>query len=240
MVPCPRHSPHSIPAPLRLYIARDNDAAGRKAAQWLRERGPRRRHRNPRPRAGPWRLQPRSLPSRPRPDAGPSRESAHPLLTAWISARCSAAPIRGGECVQRHFGSFGAAPEGRAAFRLRRRCASAGKEPRMRPSRTAICRRRGRVAMAPANYFPPPPKEGRLCSAKQNSCPAPSSAALRPRKRPPHAAGRVGTPGGATRLRRRPRDRREGRDRRGSILRPERHPPCQRHSYYPFPSPTAD
>ena len=66
-----------------------------------------------------------------------------------------AAPIRGGE-PQRHLGSVGAAPEGRRAFRLRRRCASAGKEPRMRPSRAAICRRRSRVAMAPASYFPPP------------------------------------------------------------------------------------
>ena len=66
-----------------------------------------------------------------------------------------AAPIRGGE-PQCHFGSFGAAPEGRRAFRLRGRCASAGKEPRMRPSRAAICRRRSRVAMAPASYFPPP------------------------------------------------------------------------------------
>jgi hypothetical protein len=34
--------------------------------------------------------------------------------------------------------------------------------------------------MALANYFPPLPKEGRLCIAKQNSCPAPSSALLCP------------------------------------------------------------
>jgi hypothetical protein len=37
-----------------------------------------------------------------------------------------------------------------------------------------------RSATARFNYFPPPPKEGRLCIAKQNSCPAPSCAALRP------------------------------------------------------------
>ena len=84
-------------------------------------------------------------------------------------------------------------------------CLLAGrKRAAQRPSRAAICRRRraaetcsreaeaglSRVAMAPANYFPPPPARGRLCIAKQNSCPAPSSAALRP-------CG----PAGATRLR---------------------------------------
>src|SRR5437879_1337602 len=37
-----------------------------------------------------------------------------------------------------------------------------------------------RFAMARSNYFPPPPQAGRLCIAKQNSCPAPSSALLRP------------------------------------------------------------
>jgi hypothetical protein len=72
-----------------------------------------------------------------------------------------------------------------------------------------------RFGMAPGNYFPPPPQvfvyratrdriceEGRLCSAKQNSCPAAilrCAPALRVRNR----------------LRLRPRDRREGRDERG-------------------------
>ena len=37
-----------------------------------------------------------------------------------------------------------------------------------------------RFAMARSNYFPPPPEGGRLCIAKQNSWPAPSSALLRP------------------------------------------------------------
>jgi hypothetical protein len=37
MVPCPRHSP--IASLLRLYVARDNDAAGLKAAERLHERG---------------------------------------------------------------------------------------------------------------------------------------------------------------------------------------------------------
>ena len=51
------------PALRRLYVARDNDAAGFHAAERLRERGAA-GHRRPRPRAGPCRLQSRSLPSR--------------------------------------------------------------------------------------------------------------------------------------------------------------------------------
>ena len=122
-----------------------------------------------------------------------------------------AAPIRGGE-PQGHFGSSAPRRKEGAAFRLRRRCASAGKEPRMRPSRAAICRRRSRVAMAPANYFPPPPRPQRasMGSLHQPGFASPSKIAAQ--RHPPRA--RAG-PGGATRLRRRPRDRREGRDRRG-------------------------
>jgi hypothetical protein len=37
MVPCPRHSP--IASLRRLYVARDNDAAGLRAAHRLHERG---------------------------------------------------------------------------------------------------------------------------------------------------------------------------------------------------------
>src|SRR6267378_3782268 len=59
-----------------------------------------------------------------------------------------------------------------------------------------------RFAMARSNYFPPPPEEGRLCIAKQNSRPAPSSAALRPSRVQTVSAPRQG-------------DRREGRDERG-------------------------
>ena len=83
------------PAPVglrRLYVARDNDAAGLKAAQPAARTRPRRRHRNPRARAGPWRLQPRSLPSRRRQHAGASRGSARPLRPDALSARCS--PLR--------------------------------------------------------------------------------------------------------------------------------------------------
>jgi hypothetical protein len=69
----------------------------------------------------------------------------------------SAAPIRGGE-FHRHFGSFGGVPEEGAAFRLPA-ATCLGPDERgaaRRPSRAAICRRRSRVAMAPASYFPPP------------------------------------------------------------------------------------
>ena len=80
------------PALRRLYVARDKDAAGLKAAKRLRERGRRRRYRNPRARAGPWRLQPRPLPSRPRGHAGASRGSARPLRPDALSARYT--PLR--------------------------------------------------------------------------------------------------------------------------------------------------
>jgi hypothetical protein len=39
MVPRPRRSPHSISGLRRLYVARDNDAAGLKAAHRLHQRG---------------------------------------------------------------------------------------------------------------------------------------------------------------------------------------------------------
>ena len=62
-----------------------------------------------------------------------------------------------------------------------------GAAPRMRPSRAAICRRR-RAASRPEpgcngafQLFSAAARRGRLCIAKQNSWPAPSSAALRPR-----------------------------------------------------------
>ena len=63
----------------------------------------RRRHRNPRSRAGLWRLQPRSLPSRPRQHAGASRGSAVPPdRTRFLPDARRSDP--GGE-PQRHFGS---------------------------------------------------------------------------------------------------------------------------------------
>ena len=61
-------------------------------------------------------------------------------------------------------------------------------------------------AMASGNYFPPPGQSARLCIAKQNSRPPPSSAALRPCRQAGAGAGRV---------RPRQEDRREGRDGRG-------------------------
>ncbi len=70
----------------RLYVARDNDAAGLKAAHASARTRHSRRDRNPRARAGPWRLQPRPLPSRPREHAGPSHGSARPLRPEALSA----------------------------------------------------------------------------------------------------------------------------------------------------------
>ncbi len=75
------------PALRRLYVARDNDAAGLRAATAAARTRHRRRYRNPRTRAGPWRLQPRPLPSRPRGHAGTSRRSARPLRPDALSAR---------------------------------------------------------------------------------------------------------------------------------------------------------
>ena len=108
------------PALRRLYVARDNDAAGLKAARTAARTRPRRRHRNPRARAGPWRLQPRSLPSRPRRHAGASRGSARPLRPDALSARCS--PLRSA-AVSPSVISVHSAPRRKegAAFRLRRR-----------------------------------------------------------------------------------------------------------------------
>ena len=95
-----------------------------------------------------------------------------------------AASIRGGE-THCHFGSFGATPEGEAAFVGGDGVPWPEKEPRMRPSRAAICRSRNGLAMAAADHFPPP-GTARLCSAKQNARRPPSSAvaaALRVRPR---------------------------------------------------------
>ena len=142
------------PALLRLYVARDNDAAGLKAATRLHERGIAARDRSPRARAGPWRLQPRSLPSRPRGHAGTSRGSARPLRPDALSARYT--PLRSAAVSPSVISVHSAPRRKEERLSCARRCASAGKEPRMRPSRAAICRRRSRVAMAPANYFPPP------------------------------------------------------------------------------------
>ena len=127
------------PALRRLYVARDNDAAGLHAAERLRERG-RRRHRNPRARAGPWRLQPRSLPSRPRRHAARISRISSSRPTGCDFCPMIAAPIRGGEASR--CGSLGAAPEGRTAFVCGGGVPQPEKEPRVRPSRAAICRRR--------------------------------------------------------------------------------------------------
>ena len=138
---------------LRLYIARDNDAAGLRAAQRLRERGIAAgiEIRELVPVHGDFNLDLCRL--------GPDRMLAHLADQLVPSDRTRfvpmhAARIPGGEPsvipVHRHRAGR------RSGFRARGRCASAGKEPRMRPSRAAICRPRSRLAMAPANYFPPP------------------------------------------------------------------------------------
>ncbi|HZU88393.1 MAG TPA: toprim domain-containing protein [Stellaceae bacterium] len=74
----------------RLYVARDNDAAGLMAANRLHERAARTRarlrHRSPRPRAGPWRLQRRSLPPRPYGHVRASRVAARPCRSRAFPA----------------------------------------------------------------------------------------------------------------------------------------------------------
>ena len=80
--------PASAPPLCRPRQRRGRSPGGAKAARTRH----RRRHRNPRARAGPWRLQPRPVPSRPRGHAGPSRGSARPLRSDALSARCS--PLR--------------------------------------------------------------------------------------------------------------------------------------------------
>jgi YspA, cpYpsA-related SLOG family len=57
--------------------------------------------------------------------------------------------------------------------------------------------------MAGADHFPPPPRMGRLCSAKQNARRPPSStfaAALRVRQAPRHVLLHGGSPPGAERI----------------------------------------
>ena len=68
----------------RLYVARDNDAAGLIAAERLHDRGARGRHRCPRPRAGPCRLQRRSAAV-----SAPAAMLAH-LCRAARPGRCDA------------------------------------------------------------------------------------------------------------------------------------------------------
>ena len=209
----PPRRPRSLPpAPRRLYVARDNDAAGLKAANRLHERGDRRRHRNPRARAGPWRLQPRSLPSRPRGHAGTSRGSARPLRPDALSARYP--PLRSA-AVSPSVISVHSAPrrkeeglfvcgdgvpqpeKSRACGLPERR--SAGGEAGLQWRRPTIFRRR-------ADH-----QRTRPWGARDQPGFA-SRSKIAARRHPPLCSGPTR---GATRLRRRPRDRREGRDRRG-------------------------
>ena len=136
---------------------------------------------------------------------GTSGGSARPLRPDAFSARCP--PLRSAAVSQSHFGSpVSRRKEERLSF------AAAVCLGRKRSRASGLPERRSaggdsRVAMAPANYFPPPPPTpsrrrmgtplaGRLCIAKQNSCPAPSSAVLRPaqvgalRVQPVSAAGK--------------------------------------------------
>jgi hypothetical protein len=71
------------PSLCRPRQRRGRSQGGGKAARTR----PRRRDRNPRARAGLWRLQPRSLPSRPRGHVGASCGSARPLRPDALSAR---------------------------------------------------------------------------------------------------------------------------------------------------------
>ena len=159
------------PALRRLYVARDNDAAGHQGGRTGCANAARRRHRSPRARAGPWRLQPRSLPSRPRRHARASRGSARPVRPDALSARSS--PLRSAAVSPASFGSPGVAPEGRTAFVCGGGVPSAGKEPRCglpeRRSaggagrqwrRPTIGRRRARSQWRGRDYFPPPPVSG--------------------------------------------------------------------------------
>ena len=100
-----------LPSSLRrLYVARDNDAAGRRAANRLRERH--QRHRHSPARAGACRLQSRSLPSRRRHYA----RTARPISSSRTTARAFS-PVRARSrsnacrCCSRE------SPEGRKGFR---------------------------------------------------------------------------------------------------------------------------
>ena len=76
--------PPALSPPLHRARQRRGRSPGGTAVARTRHR---RRHRNPRARAGPWRLQPRLVPSGPRGHAGPSRGSARPLRPDALSAR---------------------------------------------------------------------------------------------------------------------------------------------------------
>jgi hypothetical protein len=220
--PCPRIGSGAGSAP-PLCRPRQRRRRSQGGAPVARTRH-RRRHRNPRSRAGLWRLQPRSLPSRPRQHAGASRGSARPLRPDALSARCSplrsAAVSAGVISVHRAGRGSGfsfACADVPWAGRKRSRAAAfpSGDLPAARPG----CNGAGQLFSAAGLIIQRirtrgRPRSARLCSANKIVARRHPPRCSGP-KCPPHATCRVGAPGGATRLRRRPRDRREGRDRRG-------------------------
>ena len=157
------------PALRRLYVARDNDAAGLKAADRLRERG-----------TPPASMSASSCPSMAT-STSTSAVSAPTACSRTLRTSSSrptgrdfcpiiAAPMRSGESSR--CGSPGVAPEGRTAFVCGGGAPVPEERAARRPSRAAICRRRraakraalSRFATARNNYFPPPPEGGGFAS----------------------------------------------------------------------------
>jgi len=110
------------------------------------------RHRRPRPRPGPWRFQPRSLPSWACHHARARGASARPVRPGAFSAALIIKP----PCsllVPRRVSRRKRKPvrpcRGLSVCRPLR-------EPRVRPSRAAICRRRRAASLAPAKAGAPP------------------------------------------------------------------------------------
>ena len=167
----------------RLYVARDNDAAGRHAAERLHERG-----------------QAAGIEIR---DLVPVHEDFNADLCALGPAallgasRSSARPRRSRPLRRRSVRPGIAVLVARDRAGRRKPVRAGGGQPfsreqraAPRPSRAAICRSR-RAARNGAALIPGAmargcafsaagPKSGRLCIAKQNASPPPSSALLRP------------------------------------------------------------
>ena len=178
----------------RLYIARDDDPAGDGAVAALIERADAAGIEAIASVAPARRLQRGSARLRPRCTAGSAADSAR-------AAGRRPLPAPGGHG---RIGRVGALSMSTWSVAARPTCR---REPRPRPSRGRSDGKRPGPAMAAPGYFPPAPltRGTRLCIAKQNSRPPPSSAALRPSAVAP-GAGPVRPPSG---------DRHEGRDGRG-------------------------
>ena len=193
----------------RLYVARDNDAAGRHAAAPAARTRAGRRYRNPRARAGARGLQRRSLRPRPRRAPRASRSPARPRRSRPLRRRSGRPVIAVPSPRDRAGRRKPVRAGGGQAFSRKQRAAP-------RPSRAAICRSRRAArngaalipgAMAAASHFPPPARKSGPALHRETKC---SDV-----RHPPRCFGPCGcaaSPSPAW-------DRREGRDGRGRILR---------------------